>query len=46
MGMMPPGHGGPPMFGMWMRSRAKQPEEGPANSGLTGDPVIEGPPEQ
>ena len=44
--MMPPGHGGPPMFGMWTRSRGRRPEEGPANSGLTGDPVIEGPPEQ
>ncbi len=44
--MMPPGHGGPPMFGMWSRSRAKRPDTEPANSGLTGDPIIEGPPEQ
>jgi ATP-binding cassette subfamily B protein len=43
--MMPPGHGGPSMFWMWGR-RSKNPETGPANSGLTGDPVIEEPPEQ
>src|SRR2546427_5815252 len=40
--MMPPGHGGPSMFWMWARGR-RNPETGPANSGLTGDPVIEGP---
>src|SRR4051812_45690568 len=43
MGMMPP-HGGPPtMFG-WGRRR-KPADTGPANSGLTGDPEIEQPPE-
>ena len=46
MGMMPPGHGGPSMFGWWARSRAQRADSGPANSGLTGDPIIEGPPEQ
>src|SRR2546430_16401764 len=40
--MMPPGHGGPSMFWMWARGR-RNPETGPANSGLTGDPVIEEP---
>src|SRR5947199_3926874 len=40
--MMPPGHGGPP-FWMWGRQRSRNPETGPANSGLTGDPVIEEP---
>ncbi|GAC1483232.1 MAG: ABC transporter ATP-binding protein [Candidatus Dormibacteria bacterium] len=44
--MMPPGHGGPSVFGWWARSRAQRADDGPANSGLTGDPVIEGPPEQ
>src|ERR1700716_1941657 len=39
--MMPPGHGGPSMFWMWGRGRRSNPETGPANSGLTGDPVIE-----
>src|SRR3981081_4221344 len=42
--MMPPGHGGPSMFSMWGRGRSKTPDSGPANSGLTGDPVIEEPP--
>jgi ATP-binding cassette subfamily B protein len=41
--MMPPGHGGPSMFWMWGRGRPKIAETGPANSGLTGDPVIEEP---
>ena len=45
MGMMPPGHGGPSMFWMWGRRRSKIAETGPANSGLTGDPVIEEPQE-
>src|SRR5207249_2499082 len=40
--MMPPGHGGPPGFWTWGRGR-RNPETGPANSGLTGDPVIEEP---
>src|SRR5712691_10799231 len=43
--MMPPGHGGPSMFWMWGRRRSKIAETGPANSGLTGDPVIEEPQE-
>src|SRR5256714_1738979 len=42
-GMMPPGHGGPSMFWMWGRGRPKVADSGPANSGLTGDPVIEEP---
>src|SRR5437773_9985489 len=41
--MMPPGHGGGPQFWMWGRQRSRNPETGPANSGLTGDPVIEEP---
>src|SRR6266550_320044 len=41
--MMPPGHGGPSMFWMWGRGRPKAADSGPANSGLTGDPVIEEP---
>src|SRR3989449_2808691 len=41
--MMPPGHGGPSSFWMWGRGRPKSAESGPANSGLTGDPVIEEP---
>ena len=45
MGMMPPGHGGPSGFWMWGRGRRRNPETGPANSGLTGDPVIEEPQE-
>ena len=45
MGMMPPDHGGPSMFWMWGRRRRGNPESGPANSGLTGDPVIEEPQE-
>ncbi len=42
---MPPGHGGPSTFWMWGRGRRKSPDTGPANSGLTGDPVIEEPQE-
>ena len=42
--MMPPGPSGP-MFWMWGRRRRGNPETGPANSGLTGDPVIEEPQE-
>src|SRR2546427_1663270 len=41
--MIPPGHGGPSSFWMWGRGRPKSAESGPANSGLTGDPVIEEP---
>jgi ATP-binding cassette, subfamily B, bacterial len=43
MGMMPPA-GGPPTMHWWM-GRRKKPDSGPANSGLTGDPVLEPPPE-
>jgi ATP-binding cassette, subfamily B, bacterial len=43
MGMMPPGSHGPVIWwGGWGRGRRK-PESGPANSGLTGDPLLEGP---
>src|SRR5438105_7030402 len=38
--MMGPGHGGGPPFWMWGRQRSRNPETGPANSGLTGDPVV------
>ena len=42
--MMPPGGHGPVIWwGGWRRRR--QPETGPANSGLTGDPTLE-PPQQ
>jgi ATP-binding cassette, subfamily B, bacterial len=41
--MMPPGHGGGSMGWLWGRGRKKTPDTGPANSGLTGDPVIEEP---
>src|SRR6266576_2433571 len=41
--MMPPGHGGPSIFWMCGRGRPKVADSGPANSGLTGDPVIEEP---
>src|SRR5260370_2177622 len=43
--MMPPDHGGPSMFWMGGRRRRGNPQTGPANSGLTGDPVIEEPQE-
>ncbi len=43
MGMMPPA-GGPPSH-LWWLGRRKQPDSGPANSGLTGDPGLELPPE-
>ena len=43
MGMMPPGSHGPVIWwGGWGRGR-RNPESGPANSGLTGDPTIEPP---
>ena len=42
---MPPGHGGPSSFWMWGRGRSRTADTGPANSGLTGDPVIEEPQE-
>src|SRR5450759_5368606 len=44
MGMMPPQHPGPPTV-MWWRGRRKNPDSGPADSGLTGDPMLEGPPQ-
>jgi ATP-binding cassette, subfamily B, bacterial len=44
--MMPPGHGGPSTFWMWGRRRSKDPDTGPANSGLTGNPVVEEPSDQ
>ena len=34
------------MFWMWGRRRSGNPDTGPANSGLTGDPVIEEPADQ
>ena len=40
---MPPA-GGPPTMHWWL-GRRKQPDSGPANSGLSGDPILEGPPE-
>jgi ATP-binding cassette, subfamily B, bacterial len=43
--MMPPGHGGPSMGWMWGRGRSKPADTGLANSGLTGNPVIEEPQE-
>jgi ATP-binding cassette, subfamily B, bacterial len=43
MGMMPP-QGGPPTMHWWI-GRRKTPDSGPANSGLTGGPIPEGPPE-
>ncbi|HEY8635241.1 MAG TPA: ABC transporter ATP-binding protein [Candidatus Dormibacteraeota bacterium] len=43
MGMMPP-QGGPPTM-HWWTGRRKPPDSGPANSGLSGDPILEGPPE-
>lgn len=43
MGMMPPA-GGPPSH-LWWLGRRRQPDSGPANSGLTGDPGLELPPE-
>ena len=43
MAMMGPGSG-PPMMHWWL-GRRKSADSGPANSGLTGDPEIEQPPE-
>ena len=43
--MMPPGHGAPSMGWMWGRGRSKRSYSGQANSGLTGNPVIEEPQE-
>src|SRR5438093_10194418 len=44
MAMMPPHGGGPPSM-LWWMGRRKKADSGPANSGLTGEPIIEGPPE-
>src|SRR2546430_14991345 len=45
MGMMPPGSHGPVIWwGGWGRGR-RNPESGPANRGLTGNPTLE-PPQQ
>ena len=45
MGMMPHGTGGPVIWWGGWGGRRRKPEDGPANSGLTGDPTIE-PPKQ
>ncbi len=42
MGMMP--SSGPPTVFWWHGRRNRKPEEGEANSGLTGDPTVEPPP--
>src|SRR5256885_5267292 len=44
MGMMPPQHSGPPTM-LWWMGRRKKPDAGPADSGLTGDPMLGGPPQ-
>ena len=43
MGMMPPGSHGPVIWWGGWGSRRRKPEDGPANSGLTGDPSLEPP---
>src|SRR5437868_6586615 len=40
------GHDGGPSFWMWGRRRFPKPDTGPPNSGLSGEPPIEEPPEQ
>src|SRR5438067_2719255 len=45
MGMMPPGSHGPVIWWGGWGGRRRKPEEGAANSGLTGDPTLE-PPQQ
>ena len=42
--MPPHGGGSPPTF--WWMGRRKKPDTGPANSGLTGDPGLQVPPEE
>jgi ATP-binding cassette subfamily B protein len=39
------GHDSGPMFWMWGRRRFRQPDTGPPNSGLTGPPPVDQPPE-
>jgi ATP-binding cassette subfamily B protein len=41
-----PSGGGPPPMWMWGGRRRQKADSGPANSGLTGDPGLEEPPEQ
>jgi len=43
MGMMGPGAGPPAMH--WWLGRRKSADTGPANSGISGDPGVEQPPE-
>src|ERR1700687_4105386 len=43
MGMMPPTSGPPAMH--WFMGRRSKGDTGPANSGLTGDPGLERPPD-
>src|SRR5258708_10701848 len=45
MGMMPPGSGGPVIWWGGWGGGGRNPESGPENSGLTGDPTLE-PPQQ
>ena len=45
MGMMPPGSHGPVVWWGGPGRGRRNPESGPANSGLTGNPTIEGPQE-
>ena len=43
MGMMPPGSHGPVIWWGGWGGRRRNPDSGPANSGLTGDPTLEPP---
>jgi ATP-binding cassette subfamily B protein len=40
------GHDSGPMFWMWGRRRFMKPDSGPPNSGLTGEPPVDEPPDQ